>query len=114
MVARCSSHEAAGSARTFLSVPITAKGVSNMQDVLSRVRKAFNSAFEVDPASIGMNTVPADVKAWDSMGHVTLASSLEQEFNLTFDVDELMEMENVREIVRIVQAKLAKLCTAVT
>jgi acyl carrier protein len=40
------------------------------------------------------------------MGHVTLASSLEQEFNLSFDVDELMEMENVRAIVRIVQSKV--------
>jgi len=26
---------------------------------------------------------------------------------LTFDVDELMEMENVREIMRVVQSKLA-------
>ena len=47
------------------------------------------------------------------MGHVTLASSLEQEFGVTFDVDELIEMENVREIVRIVQAKLARLDQAV-
>ena len=79
-----------------------------MQDLLARVQKAFNSAFELDPGSVTINTVPADIRAWDSMGHVTLASSLEQEFNLTFDVDELMEMENVREIVRIVQSKLAK------
>jgi acyl carrier protein len=79
-----------------------------MQDVLAGVQKAFSSAFEVDPGSVTINTVPADIRAWDSMGHVTLASSLEQEFNLTFDVDELMEMENVREIVRIVQSKLAK------
>jgi acyl carrier protein len=79
-----------------------------MQDVLARVQKAFNSAFELDPGSVTINTVPADIKAWDSMGHVALASSLEQEFDLTFDVDELMEMENVREIVRIVQSKLAE------
>jgi acyl carrier protein len=79
-----------------------------MQDVLARVQKAFSYAFELDPGSVTINTVPADIRAWDSMGHVTLASSLEQEFNLTFDVDELMEMENVREIVRIVQSKLAK------
>jgi acyl carrier protein len=77
-----------------------------MENVLSRVQKAFGSAFEVEPGSITINTVPADVNAWDSMGHVTLASSLEQEFNLSFDVDELMEMENVREIVRIVQFKV--------
>ncbi len=79
-----------------------------MENVLPRVQKAFSSAFEVEPASITINTVPADVNAWDSMGHVTLASSLEQEFNLNFDVDELMEMENVREIVRIVQLKLGR------
>ena len=79
-----------------------------MEDLLSRVRKAFSAAFDVAPASVSINTVPADIKAWDSMGHVALASSLEQEFNLTFDVDELMEMENVREIVRVVQSKLAK------
>ena len=85
-----------------------------MQDVLDRVRKAFSAAFDVDPASVSINTVPADIKAWDSMGHVTLASSLEQEFNLTFDVDELMEMENVREIVRLLQAKLAELSKVVT
>ena len=77
-----------------------------MENVLSRVQKAFGSAFEVEPGSITINTVPADVNALDSMGHVTLASSLEQEFNLSFDVDELMEMENVREIVRIVQFKV--------
>ena len=79
-----------------------------MENVLPRVQKAFSSAFEVEPASFTINTVPADVNAWDSMGHVTLASSLEQEFNLNFDVDELMEMENVREIVRIVQSKLGQ------
>jgi acyl carrier protein len=85
-----------------------------MQEVLARVQKAFSSAFDVDPGSVTINTVPGDVRAWDSLGHVTLASSLEQEFKLTFDVDELMDMENVRAIVRIVQAKLARLSEAVT
>jgi acyl carrier protein len=84
-----------------------------MQNVLARVQRAFSSAFEVDPGSVTINTVPDDIRAWDSMGHVTLASSLEQEFGVTFDVDELMEMENVREIVRIVRAKLARLDKAV-
>jgi acyl carrier protein len=78
-----------------------------MQDVLARVQKAFNCAFELDPSSVTIHTVPADIKARDSMGHSAFASSLEQEFSLAFDVDELMEMENVREIMRVVQSKLA-------
>lgn len=76
-----------------------------MQDFLARVQKAFHVAFDVDPQSISLETQPDDVPGWDSMGHVTLASSLEREFATSFDVDDLMAMENVREIVRIVTSK---------
>lgn len=77
-----------------------------MQDVLPRVQKAFHLAFDLEPYSITLDTQPNDVPAWDSLGHIELASSLEREFNISFDVDELMAMENVREIIRIVQSKL--------
>ncbi len=75
---------------------------------MTKVQAAFKSAFDIDPRTITVDTSPADVPAWDSMGHVTLASSLEQEFGLSLDVDDLMEMENVREICRVVQSKLSK------
>ena len=78
-----------------------------MEELLEKVRAAFKSAFDVDPQTITMNTVPSDIAAWDSMGHVTLASNLEQAFGLTFDVDDLMAMENVKEICRVVQSKLS-------
>ena len=81
---------------------------ANTDELLGKVRTAFKSAFDVEPATISLATVPTDVSAWDSMGHVTLASSLEQEFGLTFDVDDLMAMENVKEICRIVQSKLSQ------
>lgn len=77
-----------------------------MEAVLEKVRTAFQSSLNIDPQSITINTVPGDIPAWDSMGHVTLASGLEQAFGLTFDVDDLMAMENVKEICRVVQSKL--------
>ena len=79
-----------------------------MQELLAKVQTAFNSAFDIDPGIVTIDTTPSDVPAWDSMGHVTLASNLERIFGLTFDVDELMEMETVREICRVVQTKLDK------
>lgn len=84
----------------------------NNDELMGKVRSAFKSAFDVDPQNININTVPSDVSAWDSMGHVTLASSLEQVFGLTFDVDDLMAMENVKEICRIVQSKLGQVHSA--
>jgi acyl carrier protein len=79
-----------------------------MEEVLTKVRVAFKSAFGIDEQEITIETTPNDVSAWDSMGHVSLASSLEQAFGLTFDVDDLMEMESVRAICRVVQSKLGK------
>jgi len=79
-----------------------------MENSLIIVQTAFKAAFDVYPHSITIDTKPGDIPAWDSMGHVVLVSSLERAFGLSFDVDEVMEMENVREIIRIVEAGLAR------
>jgi acyl carrier protein len=79
-----------------------------VSNVLAKVQECFKSAFDVEPQSITIDTVPSDVPGWDSMGHVSLASCMEQEFGVSLDVDELMEMENVKAIVRILEAKTSK------
>ncbi len=79
-----------------------------MEDLLAKVQEAFKSAFDIDPQTVTIDTTPNDIPVWDSMGHVALASSLEEAFGLSFDVDDLMEMENVKKIVRVVQSKLGK------
>ena len=78
-----------------------------MENTIAKVQEAFKAALKVEPHLVTIDTTPKDIPAWDSMGHVALATSLEQVFGLSFDVDEVMEMENVRQIVRIVEAKLA-------
>ena len=75
--------------------------------VLSNVQQAFKSAFDIDPQIVTMDTTATDISAWDSVGHLSLAGSLEESFGVSLDVDELMEMESVREIVRIISGKLA-------
>jgi acyl carrier protein len=77
-----------------------------MEDFLIRIQQAFHEAFDIDPLLVSMDTVPDDIPGWDSVGHLSLANSLEGVFRVSFDVDDLMEMENVREIVRILQSKL--------
>jgi acyl carrier protein len=78
-----------------------------MEDTLGKVREAFKAAFDVDPQTITIDTKPSDVPPWDSLGHVSLVSRLESTFGMSFDVDEVMEMENVQQIVKIVQSKSA-------
>jgi acyl carrier protein len=78
-----------------------------MQDaLLPRVQAAFQRAFDLDPRSITLDTEPGDIPRWDSFGRAALALSLEHEFNIRFEFDEVMALENVREIVRVVRGKL--------
>jgi len=79
-----------------------------MEYLLPKVQKAFESAFGIDPETVTIDSTPSDIPAWDSMGHVQLASSLEHAFGLSFDVEDLMAMEDVRQIVKVVQFKLGK------
>jgi acyl carrier protein len=82
--------------------------MSDPDYILTKVREAFKAAFDIDPQLVSMETNAGDVPGWDSMGHLALASNLEQLFGITLDVDELMEMESVREIVRIITTNLSK------
>jgi acyl carrier protein len=77
-----------------------------MESVLAKVQEVFHETFGIDSQLISLETTPSETPAWDSVGHLDLASRLEQAFGISFDVDDLMEMENVREIVRIIDAKL--------
>lgn len=81
--------------------------MSDTDYILTKVREAFKAAFDIDPQLVSMETKASDIPSWDSVGHLSLASNLEQAFGITFDVDDLMEMENVRQIVYITEAKLS-------
>ena len=83
--------------------------MSDTEYVLTKVREAFKASFDdIDPQSVTMETTADDVPGWDSVGHLSLGANLEEVFGINLDVDDLMEMENVRKIVRIIEAKLSK------
>jgi len=77
-----------------------------MEEIFGKIQKSFQDSFGIEANAVTLDTAPAAVPGWDSMGHLTLASNLEQAFGLSFNVDELMEMENVKAIDRIIRGKL--------
>jgi len=82
--------------------------MSDIDSVLPKVREAFKATFDIDPQLISMETTADDVPGWDSVGHLSLGANLEEAFEISLDVDDLMEMESVRKIVLIITTKLSK------
>jgi acyl carrier protein len=78
---------------------------ANGDDILQKVRQAFHNAFGTEPESIEPTSSPDDIDGWDSLGHVNLAAHLETLFDISFTVDELMEMQDVDAILRIVGSR---------
>ena len=77
-----------------------------MPDIMPQIKEVFEAAFGANLDSITINTTPEQVEGWDSLGHASLAAALEKHFNIKFDIDDLMAMENIRAIVDIINGKL--------
>lgn len=52
------------------------------------------------------DTSAADIEGWDSLAHVTLMFSVEQEFGIEFAGDEFACLESVGALQRVIDEKL--------
>jgi acyl carrier protein len=68
------------------------------------LEEVVSSVFGVEPQSLDESSSPESVEGWDSMGHVNLVTALEQHFNVSIDIDDVMEMGSVGKIREILVA----------
>jgi acyl carrier protein len=73
--------------------------------MVDRVAAVFQKTFGLETDRFSPNMAPEEVPNWDSIGHMNLVAELEQEFNLQFEVDEIMEMSSTAKILEILRAK---------
>lgn len=66
----------------------------------------MSDVFLVDISEINNNTSPEDLPQWDSIGHLNLISSLEEEFSIKFDDEQITQMLNFKLVVEIVKETL--------
>ena len=48
---------------------------------------------------------PGQLDGWDSLGHVSLIVAIESEYNISISLDEVMNIETVADIKRILDSK---------
>lgn len=60
----------------------------------------------IDKSEVNENSTVGDFPAWDSIGHLSILSTVEEAFDINFDPEEMMELEDVNDIVKAVEAKL--------
>ena len=68
-----------------------------------RVIKIIAEAIEVNTNKIDEDTAIGDFPNWDSMGQLIIISSLEKEFDIKFDPEDMMDMEDVGDMIEAIE-----------
>jgi acyl carrier protein len=79
-----------------------------MDDILKKVREAFVAAINAPAETVTATATPEQIPGWDSLGHVAVGAELEKAFGISLAVDDLMEMEDIPAILRVVRSKLGR------
>lgn len=74
----------------------------------AKVKQILAQILEIEVDDIDNDTSPDILSQWDSIQHLNIVASLEDEFGVRFSSDDILEMLNVGLIIHILESKLKK------
>jgi acyl carrier protein len=72
-----------------------------------RLKQTILKALNLDDWDLDDETLAYEVPGWDSLHHLTVIANVEKEFGIRFRSSEVVQLENVGDLDRLVQSKLA-------
>ena len=76
-------------------------GKKNM--LLKKYDQAFITAFDVDASALGPDLKYESIQEWDSIGHMSLIAELEDSFDISLEMDDIIDFsgyEKGKEIIK--------------
>jgi acyl carrier protein len=72
----------------------------------NRIKKVVANVLGLSIEEINDNTSPENVDVWDSLKHMNLIVALEDEFDIEFDDDDIIEIMDYKSIVSRLSSKI--------
>lgn len=79
----------------------------DINEIKEKVLTIVAELCETEPSNISETTTIGDFPQWDSVGQLTILSNVEETFEINFEPEEMMEIEDVKDIIEMVKGKLA-------
>ena len=77
-----------------------------MDNVIEKIIEIVAETCGVEKSEVNGDSSVGDFPAWDSMGHLSILNNVEEAFNISFDPEEMMDLEDVNDIVKAVSLKV--------
>ena len=78
------------------------------KSIIPKVISIVTETFLSQKDEVNEKTTMGDVKNWNSLNHLNLIISLEEEFDLDINEDEVVKMTSITSIVDIISYKIIK------
>ena len=77
------------------------------QWVLEKLQSIFQDIFGDYELKIDENTSPVDIEAWDSLTQISILEVVQDEFNISFSLDEMIELTDVGKMVGAIVCRIS-------
>ena len=78
------------------------------EEVLKKVNEVFREVFDDKDLIVTNDTTANDIEDWDSLMHITLVSSIEEELGIKFEMAEVVGFNTVGDMVNAIYKKICK------
>ena len=75
--------------------------VNGMHDV----DNIISDVFEIEVSDIEYSMTPDDIEKWDSLGNLILINTIEFEFKITLELEEIFSIEKIEDIYELLRKR---------
>lgn len=73
------------------------------EEIFKTLNEVFQDVFDDESLEVSEETTAADVDGWDSLTHINLIASVEDEFDIRFDMKAIQGLKNVGAMVDVIE-----------
>lgn len=74
--------------------------------ILKQINAIFVELFNDEQILLNENSDTSTVEAWDSLNHIQVITAIEKHFNIRFELNDLLNFQNIGDLMRGIQSKL--------
>jgi acyl carrier protein len=78
----------------------------DMKEILFEVNKIFIDLFEDKNIVLTEHSDTNEIETWDSLNHIKVITSIENQFKIRFELDELLNYQNIGDICEGIYKKI--------
>ena len=79
----------------------------NKEQILEKLQEIVRDVLDEEDIVIKEDTVPEDVDGWDSLAHISILAEIQDTMDVTFQLDEIINLKSVGAIVDAIAEKLS-------